>query len=204
MKKVLITGGNGDIALAIINKLKEIGRFDIYAPSKIELDVTDESRVRFYINSIKPDILINNAGYIKPQSIFSSQLESDLLTIDVNLKGVFNCTNAVLLNNKDAFVINIGSSAGTKKRADWGAYCATKAAVIMATKCWAEEGVKVVCISPGRTNTKMRRSLFSFEDNDTLLKAQDFAVIIIMAIQGKFCYGDNIDVNIKNIHGLLK
>ncbi|MBN1069568.1 SDR family NAD(P)-dependent oxidoreductase [Clostridium botulinum] len=202
MKKVLITGGNGDIAKAIIAQLKEKGGFEIFAPNKKELDVSDITSVHNYVKSILPDILINNAGYINPVSICENNILSEKKSIDINLFGVFSCTSEVLGINKEAIIINIGSSAGTKVHGTWSSYCATKAGVIMATKCWAEEGVKTVCVSPGRTATKMRKGLFPNEDENTLLTAEQFAKIVIKAIEGEYEYGSNINVNIQNIKEL--
>lgn len=203
MKKVLITGGKGDIAQAIVTKLGLKGGFKIYAPGKEEMDVTDVESVNKYVDEVMPDILINNAGYIYPCAIEENKIEIERKSIDINLFGTFNCTGSVLKNNKDALIINIGSSAGTKVHGEWSSYCATKAAVIMATKCWAEEGVKVICISPGRTATKMRKGLFPQEDESTLLTADKFSEIVVKAIEGKYEYGENINVNAQNVEELI-
>ncbi len=202
MKKVLITGGNGDIAIAIKNILIENELYQIFSPSKEELDVTNIQNAESYINRVKPDILINNAGYIVPQKSYEADISKEQKTIDINLFGVFNCTVAAVKVNKDCQVINIGSSAATKPRGEWTAYCATKAAIVMATKCWADEGINTICLSPGRTATKMRTSLFQNEEPDTLLKPEDFASIVLFAIQGKYNSGDHIDVTVKNIKEL--
>ncbi|MFS0688508.1 SDR family NAD(P)-dependent oxidoreductase [Sporosarcina sp. 179-K 8C2 HS] len=204
MKKVIITGGNGDIAKGIISELKINGEYEIYAPGKEEMDVTDINSVKNYINSIDPDILINNAGYIVPTTISEYDIRNDKKSIEINLFGLFNCTGAVLNKNSEAIVINIGSSAGTKARGEWSSYCAAKAGVIMATKCWADEGVKTICISPGRTATKMRKALYPNEDQNTLLTTSQFAQVVLKAIKGEYDYGTNIDVNIHNIEELLQ
>lgn len=203
MKKVLITGGNGDIAKAIICKLNAIGGYDIKAPGRMELNVTDIEMVKRYINSFTPDILINNAGYVAVQSIGVGNIEEDKKALDINLFGTFNCTNAVLKRNSKAQVINIGSSAATKTHATWSSYCAAKAAVVMATKCWAEDNYNVVCISPGRTATKMRKGLYPNEDVETLLKTDDFATIILYAINGKYPSGTHLNVNKQNVEELI-
>lgn len=199
MKTVLITGGEGDIAKAMAHALSQTGKYDIYCPGRKEMDVTSTESVNDFVQKVKPDILINNAGYITLVPISENRMDYEKKSIDINLFGVFNCTGAVLAVKKDALIINIGSSAGTKLHADWSSYCATKAAVIMATRCWAAEGVKTVCISPGRTASKMRKGLFPDENQNTLLKAEQFADVVLMAINGKFAYGENIDVNVNNI-----
>ncbi len=203
MKNVLITGGNGDIAKAIVAELQKNEEFNVYTPGKEALDVTDPTSVHQYVEKVKPDILINNAGYIEPVPIAENSIQSEKHSIDVNLLGVFNCTGAVLEQNEQALIINLGSSAGTKPRGNWSSYCATKAGVIMATKCWADEGIKTVCLSPGRTKTKMRNRLYPDEDQQTLLTPQEFAQVVMKAIEGEYEYGANIDVSRQTIDELL-
>ena len=69
MKKVLITGGQGDIAQAITKKLLYEGGYDIKTPGKEELDVTNVEMVEQFVKNFVPDILINNAGYVCPPVI---------------------------------------------------------------------------------------------------------------------------------------
>lgn len=202
-KNVLITGGNGDIAKAIAEKLRKVGTYEIQMPGRSELDVTSVESVEHYISLYKVDILINNAGFILPQSIKNCNIADEKRTLDTNLFGVFNCTAGVLKQNPNAQIINIGSSAATKIHGTWSSYCASKAAVVMATKCWAEDGVNVVCISPGRTSTKMRTSLYPEEDKNTLLNPEDFAEIVLYAVQNKYKPGDHINVNLQNVGELI-
>lgn len=201
-KKVLITGGNGDIAQAIARLLGEAD-YEVRLPGRNELDVTNEASAENYVSTFVPDILINNAGFVQPQSIRNCDLGRTARTLDVNLFGTFNCTAAVLRRNPCAKIINIGSSAATKIHGTWSAYCAAKAAVVMATQCWAEDGVDAVCISPGRTETKMRRGLYPDEDKSTLLKPEDFAVVVLQAILGRYESGAHINVNLNNVGDLI-
>ena len=52
MTLIVITGGNGDIAKAIRNKLE--GEFEVLTPGKAELDVTDIEQVRTYFLKYHP------------------------------------------------------------------------------------------------------------------------------------------------------
>lgn len=201
MRTIVITGGNGDIAQSIKRELEQ--EYMILTPGKEELDVTDIQMVDEYFNRQNTDILINNAGYVVPFSIGKCDISSERRAIDINLFGTFNCTAAVLKRNANAKVINIGSSAATKVHGTWSSYCASKAGVVMATMCWAEDGYDVVCISPGRTATKMRKGLFPDEDQTTLLTTEDFAKVVRKAVNGEYEKGSHINVTKQNVRGLL-
>lgn len=202
MIKVLITGGNGDIAKAIKDLLVE-KKYDVYAPGKEILDVTDILKIEQVFKNFVPDILINNAGYVIPNSIKNTNLEISKKQIEINLVGTFLCTEIGLSYNKKLKVINIGSAASIEPHSTWSEYCASKAGVAMATKCWADDGIDAVCISPGRTKTKMRKSLFPIEDETTLLKCDDFAKVVYKAINGDFERGSNIIVREQNVNEIL-
>lgn len=202
-KKVLITGGNGDIAQQIKACLEKEG-FDVYAPSRTEMDVTDTESIEKAMSYYKPDILINNAGYVVPCSIKEGDLENTKKHIDINLLGTFLCTELALKYNPCLEVINIGSAAAIEAHATWSEYCAAKAAVVMATKCWAEDGIYTVCISPGRTKTKMRKSLFPIEDQNSLLDPADFAKVVMKAAKKEYESGSHIVVRRTNVNEILK
>ena len=188
MKKVLITGGGGDIAQAIKTLLEYKG-YNVFAPSRYDMDVTDCKSIETNIKEFVPDILINNAGYVVPSSVKEANTENTKKHIDINLCGTFYCTQLGLKYNPRLEVINVGSAAAIETHATWSEYCATKAAVVMATKCWAADGIYSVCISPGRTKTKMRKRLYPDEDQSTLLDPDDFAKVIYNAVVHKYPSG---------------
>ena len=202
-EKVLITGGNGDIAKALTDLLKLEG-YDVKAPGRNEMDVTDIQSIEACISNYKPDILVNNAGYVVPKSIKEADLENSKRHIDINLGGVFYCTEIALKFNPNLKIVNVGSAAAVETHATWSEYCATKAAVVMATKCWAEDDLYAVVISPGRTKTKMRKSLFPDENQNTLLEPLDFAKVLMKAIRKEYKSGTHIVVRKQNVQELLK
>lgn len=202
--KVLITGGNGDIAQAIKQELLLTNEYEVLTPGRDVLDVTNIESIEKTISSFKPDILINNAGYVVPKSIKEADVKNSKKHIDINLGGVFYCTEIALKYNPSLQIINIGSAAAVETHATWSEYCATKAAVVMATKCWAEDNLYSVVISPGRTKTKMRKSLFPDEDQETLLKTEDFAKVIMKAVRKEYETGSHIIVRKQNVQELLK
>lgn len=203
MKKILITGGNGDIAQSIKRQLLIEG-YDVYAPPKQELDVTDWDSIDRVIGDFIPDILINNAGYVVPKSIREADLLSTKRHIDVNLAGTFYCTEIALKYNPNLDIINVTSAAAVEIHATWSEYCATKAAVVMATKCWASDGLYAVAISPARTRTKMRKSLYPKEDQSTLLEPEDFAKVIAKAVKKEYNSGAHILVRKQTVENILR
>lgn len=203
MIKVLITGGNGGIAKAIKEQLLQVGAYEVYSPGRSEMDVTNLESIKDYIGLIKPDLLINNAGYVVPKSIKQGDFECTKKHIDINLTGTFWCSEAGLLVNPQMAIINIASAAAIETHATWSEYCATKAAVVMATKCWAEDGIYAVAISPGRTKTKMRKALFPDEDQNTLLDPADFAKVVMKAVRKEYPSGIHVVVRKQNVEKLL-
>lgn len=201
-KKVLITGGNGGIAQALKCLLEKSG-YIVKAPTRQEMDVTSWDSIDAVMKDFVPDILINNAGYVDPQSIKQMDLENTKKHFDINIGGTFYCTGIALKYNPDLEIVNICSAASIESHATWSEYCASKAAVAMATKCWAEDGLYAVAISPGRTRTKMRKFLFPDEDQSTLLEPIDFAKVVMKGVRKEYPSGSNIIVRKQNVQQLL-
>lgn len=201
-KKVLITGGSGGIAQAL-KRLLEADNYIVLAPTRIEMDVTNWESIEKVVKEFIPDLLINNAGYVVPRSIKEMDLESTKKHFDINIGGTFFCTGIALKYNPHLQIINIGSAAAVESHATWSEYCASKAAVVMATKCWAEDGLYAVVISPGRTRTKMRKFLFPDEDQNTLLDPEDFAKVVMKAVRQEYESGTHVLVRKQNVQQLL-
>jgi 3-oxoacyl-[acyl-carrier protein] reductase len=122
-----------------------------------DLSQTDETyRIvnRLLKNSPNIDILINNAGYTAPNSIFEATFSEFVETVNVNVYAPFILIQELLhRGNKFTHVLNVASTAGLKGRAGWSTYSASKAALIAMTESLREElaplGVRVICVSPG-------------------------------------------------------
>ncbi len=110
------------------------------------------------------DILVNNAGVIEPVARLA---ESDPAAwgqaIDINVKGVYHGLRAAIPAMEAAgggVIVNISSGAATSALEGWSHYCASKAAVLMLTRCvhkeCADRGVRVVGLSPGTVATDMQ------------------------------------------------
>jgi len=112
------------------------------------------------------DILINNAGITKDQLFLRMSEEDWDIVFAVNMKGVFNCTKAVIRTmskNKYGRIINIASVVGEMGNAGQLNYSSTKAGVIGFTKSAAKEfgsrGITVNAISPGFIQTDITQDI---------------------------------------------
>lgn len=124
----------------------------------------------------KIDILINNAG-ISIVGIFTDmQQENWDKLIDVNIKGVINCSHCALksmLSNKSGSIVNISSIWGNTGASCEVIYSATKGAINSFTKALAKEmapsGIRVNAIAPGVIDTSMN-DIFSEEEKNNLIQ----------------------------------
>jgi len=190
MKKVIITGGNGGMALAITEELL-FNKYLVLNPSRFDLNVLDEENIENYFSANRPDILINCAGYIHPGTIEETSLEYWKSHFDVNVTGAFLCSKYALKNNCKT-IINIGSTSSFKGKKEWGAYCASKAALASLSETLVEEGIECYSLNPARTDTKMRKELFPNEDKNTLMKPKRLGEFVIKILDGDFDKNNHI------------
>ena len=122
------------------------------------------------------DILVNNAGITRDGLLLRMKEEDWNAVLDVNLKGTFHCTKAVLpamTKQRGGAMVNIASVVGVMGNAGQANYAASKAAVIGFTKTVAREyasrGVTVNAVAPGFIETAMTEKL-SREVREALLK----------------------------------
>jgi len=132
-----------------------------------QVDVSNESQVVEMVSMVKErfgkiDILINNAGITKDNMLLKMSGEDFKKVMDVNVNGVFNCTQAVvpyMLENGKGKIINTSSVSGIYGNVGQTNYAASKAAVVGMTKSWAKEfgrkNINVNAVAPGFVETGM-------------------------------------------------
>jgi 3-oxoacyl-[acyl-carrier protein] reductase len=135
------------------------------------LDVSNRQDVdRFFKDVLsrfrRVDVLINNAGVTKDGLLMRMSEDEWDLVLGVNLKGVFNCTRAVIrsmIKERSGRIVNISSVVGEIGNAGQTNYAASKAGILGFTKSLAREvgsrGITVNAVAPGYIHTEMTSSL---------------------------------------------
>ncbi|MCV3739199.1 SDR family oxidoreductase [Rhizobium sp. TRM96647] len=135
-----------------------------------ELDVTSKPEIEATVGTILAeaggiDVLVNNAGILKPSTLEDLSEKDWDAHFDVNAKGVLLMCQAVLPHmraKKSGRIINIASIAGRQGVATQGHYAATKSTVITLTRVLAQEvgmdGITVNAICPGIILTEMGKN----------------------------------------------
>lgn len=135
-----------------------------------ELDVTSKPEIEAMVGAILAeaggiDVLVNNAGILKPSTLEDLSEKDWDAHFDVNAKGVLLMCQAVLPHmraKKSGRIINIASIAGRQGVATQGHYAATKSTVITLTRVLAQEvgmdGITVNAICPGIILTEMGKN----------------------------------------------
>ena len=201
-KVAIITGGASGIGLAAVKRFTEEGAhvvivdYDKEHGEKVAaefpnatffaVDVSNSSQVKEMVDQViarfgKIDILINNAGITRDATLVKMSEEDFQKVIEINLNGVFYCTQAVvphMIASGTGKIINTSSVSGVYGNFGQTNYAATKAALIGMTKTWAKElgrkGINVNAVAPGFIATpmvqKMPEKVLQQMENSTSLQ----------------------------------
>ncbi|MDK2901402.1 MAG: 3-oxoacyl-[acyl-carrier protein] reductase [Thermosediminibacterales bacterium] len=238
-KIAVVTGGSRGIGKAIALELAENGANVVINYSKdskgaqevaenirnkgidcltIKANVSFASEVENMVETIierygRIDILVNNAG-ITRDSLLARMKEKDWDdVIDINLKGVYNCTKSVvkiMMKQRWGRVVNISSVVGITGNPGQTNYSAAKAGIIGFTKSCARElasrGITVNAVAPGFIRTDMtdklrneiKKELESKIPVGRLGKPEDVAHTVLFLVSSK---ADYITGQVINVDG---
>ena len=136
-----------------------------------DVDVTNKESIARMVAGVmarwgRIDTLVNNAGIVQDAQFKKMTDEQFERVIDVNLKGVYNCTKAVvdiMLEQNSGVILNASSIVGLYGNFGQTNYAATKFGVIGMVKTWARElgrkGIRANAICPGFIETAILASI---------------------------------------------
>lgn len=162
---------SGEAAHAVVQEIADQGG----EAMAVQADVSDADQVQNLVKETRNqwgqiDVLVNNAGITKDTLLLRMKVEDWQSVINLNLTGVFLCTQAVskiMLKQRQGRIINIASVAGQMGNPGQANYSAAKAGVIGFTKTTAKElasrNVTVNAVAPGFIATEMTSELDSEE-----------------------------------------
>lgn len=184
-KIAIVTGGARGIGRQIVDTFvregakkvisidMDMGKSESEKIKDVVLNVTDRKAIEKFVEEVKTefgqvDVLVNNAGITRDALVNKLEEKDWDLVIDVNLKGVFNLTQAIapiMLENGKGSIVNISSVVGVYGNVGQTNYAATKAGVIGMSYTWAKEftrkgaAIRTNVIAPGYVQTEMMETV---------------------------------------------
>ncbi|MBQ0930494.1 3-oxoacyl-[acyl-carrier-protein] reductase [Ideonella alba] len=157
-------------AAAVDEAVAECRRLGAQAAGFV-VNVTDRAQVDAMVAAVKTqfgriDVLVNNAGITQDARLQKMTLAQFDAVIDVNLRGVFHCAQAVvdtMVDQRAGVILNASSVVGIYGNFGQTNYAASKFGVIGFTKTWSRElgpkGVRVNAVAPGFIETPILASM---------------------------------------------
>lgn len=209
-KVIVVFGGSYGIGGEIVKLADKYGaHIYSFSRSQTNTDVADSNSVRAALQEVankegKIDAVINTAGLLIKDSLAGMTEQQIHSSLDINLLGVINVTREAYsyLRQTRGSLLFYTSSSYTRGRMMYSLYSATKAAIVNFVQAiaeeWAQFDIRINCINPERTKTPMRVQNFGNEPENTLLPAEDVAIVSLNTLFSSVT-GEVIDVRRKNV-----
>jgi len=165
--KVIVNDVDEAAGKVTVEELKKQGGTAIFVRADVSKTAEAKALAEATIKQFgRIDILVNNAGILRDATLLKMTEEQFDQVIAINLKGVFNCTQAVapiMIQQGKGKIINVSSVVALYGNFGQTNYVAAKAGIIGMTKVWARElgrkGICVNAVAPGFIRTEMIKSV---------------------------------------------
>jgi len=162
--KVVLVGRDETKGKEVIKNIKSLGGEAMFVKADVSKESDVQQMIRIALKEYgKLDVLFNNAGIVGPiKNVVDIREDEWNELMNINVKGVFfglKHAIPVMIKQRKGSIINTASECGIVGFPKYSAYCASKAAVILLTKAaaleYAHYGIRINCICPGATLTRM-------------------------------------------------
>lgn len=204
---MVVFGGSYGIGASVVELAERAGAVvHSFSRSATGTDITSSKDIRAALAQAQEasgriDSVVVTAGVLTISPLAATSRRTIKSSLWTNLAGPANVARLALpyLQESQGEVVFYTSSSYTRGRANYSLYSATKAGIVNLTQAlaeeWAEEGVRVNCINPQRTDTPMRRQAFGDEPPASLLSAEDVAATTLRVLSSEIT-GQVVDVKV--------
>ncbi|MGM0922207.1 MAG: SDR family NAD(P)-dependent oxidoreductase [Bacillota bacterium] len=212
---VVVADLNSDGIENTLDAIKEIGGKSLGVVVNVTNKESVEEMVRKTLGTFgRIDILVNNAGISQKVTVQDMSLEDMTKVFNVNMFGLFLCTQAVLEPMKEqkyGRIVSLSSVSAKRGGGVFGGahYSASKAAVLGFSKNLAREvgldGITVNCVAPGLVNTDIWKSLPKMEASNVIAgipmgrpgETKEIAstIAFLASEEASYITGEEIDIN---------
>ncbi|MGF6947819.1 3-oxoacyl-[acyl-carrier protein] reductase [Neobacillus sp. B4I6] len=212
---VVIADLNMDGIQDTVNAIKEAGGKALGVELNVTSKESNEAMVEKVLQTFgRIDILVNNAGISQKVTVEDMTLEDINKVFNVNMFGLFLCTQAVLeamKKQKYGRIVSLSSVSAKRGGGVFGGshYSASKAAVLGFSKNLAREvaldGITVNCVAPGLVNTEIWKSLPEDQAKKVIdgipmgrpgeTKEIAATIAFLVSEEASYITGEEIDIN---------
>ena len=165
--KVIVCDINQEWVDEVVQEIRKEG----HEALGFKVDVTDKKSIYGMVKAVvekyaRIDCLVNNAGIVMDSQLKKMTEDQFDRVIEINLKGVYNCTKAVvdiMLEQQSGVILNASSIVGIYGNFGQTNYAASKFGVIGMVKTWARElgrkGIRANAVCPGFIETPILKSI---------------------------------------------
>ena len=207
---IVVFGGSYGIGASIVRLGTQAGaEMHEFSRSTTKTDVRSRGQVKKALKSVyeqagRVDAVVMTAGILQVGPLTRTKTKQIEAGIETNFLAPVIVARAAhkYLKLTGGQVLLFTSSSHTRGRANYGVYSASKAAIVNLTQSlaeeWADDGVKINCISPQRTHTPMRTRAFGDEPLDSLLDPGSVAAVSLQVLESRMT-GQVIAVRVEDV-----